>query len=208
MLGFVNSARRAVCTSQFLPSRAVSKPLASCARQSARRIHVLRRLSPRILEATTSIPRLLTSTRPSLAYRAFQHLAPKPDSPPTATTAKSTPKNTSEEEAEPTAKEQRKSDWGIITKLLVNVWPKNDWKTRGTVLLGFALLISGKVCGLLTCGVYKCIIASQILNVQVPLIFKNVIDSLNVDITASSTVWVVVGSLVLGCACTQSSDLD
>ncbi|KAF9463913.1 P-loop containing nucleoside triphosphate hydrolase protein [Collybia nuda] len=82
---------------------------------------------------------------------------------------------------EPTAKEQRESDWGIITKLLVNVWPKNDWKTRGTVLLGFALLISGKV-----------------LNVQVPLIFKNVIDSLNVDITAGSTVWIVVGSLVLG----------
>lgn len=36
------------------------------------------------------------------------------------------------------------------------------------------------------------------MNVQVPLIFKTVIDSLNVDITAGTTVWVVAGSLILG----------
>ncbi|EIW84389.1 P-loop containing nucleoside triphosphate hydrolase protein [Coniophora puteana RWD-64-598 SS2] len=64
---------------------------------------------------------------------------------------------------------------------MVNVWPKDDWYTRGRVILGFALLISGKV-----------------LNVQVPLIFKNVIDALNIDFASDSTVWVVAGSLVLG----------
>ncbi|KAJ7592656.1 P-loop containing nucleoside triphosphate hydrolase protein [Mycena floridula] len=77
--------------------------------------------------------------------------------------------------------EQRRSDWTVIKKLLENVWPKNDWKTRGTVILGFGFLISGKV-----------------LNVQVPLIFKEIIDALNLDIHATSTVWVVAGSLVLG----------
>lgn len=46
-----------------------------------------------------------------------------------------------------TAKEQRRNDWNIIRKLMVNVWPKNDWKTRGTVLLGFGLLVTGKVSG-------------------------------------------------------------
>ena len=45
----------------------------------------------------------------------------------------------------PTPAEQRKSDWGITKRLLVNVWPKNDWKTRWTVLLGFGLLVSSKV---------------------------------------------------------------
>ncbi|KAF8808646.1 P-loop containing nucleoside triphosphate hydrolase protein [Phlegmacium glaucopus] len=81
----------------------------------------------------------------------------------------------------PTQSEQRRSDWGIIKRLLVNVWPKNDWKTRWIVLLGFGLLVSSKV-----------------LNVQVPQIFKNVVDSLNVDITASSTAWLLAGSLILG----------
>lgn len=36
---------------------------------------------------------------------------------------------------------------------------------------------------------------------QVPIIFKNIIDTLNVDITAGTTVWIVAGSLVLGCSC-------
>lgn len=37
------------------------------------------------------------------------------------------------------------------------------------------------------------------LNVQVPQLFKSVIDALNLDIMADSTVWVVAGSLILGC---------
>jgi len=39
----------------------------------------------------------------------------------------------------------------------------------------------------------------KVLNVQVPLIFKSVIDSLNVDISSASTVFVIAGSLILGC---------
>ena len=35
-----------------------------------------------------------------------------------------------------------------------------------------------------------------------PLIFKDIIDTLNVEITQDSTVWVLAGSLVLGCALT------
>ena len=34
---------------------------------------------------------------------------------------------------------------------------------------------------------------------QVPQIFKSIIDSLNVDITDSSTVWLLAGSLIIGC---------
>ncbi|TFK69930.1 iron-sulfur clusters transporter ATM1 [Pluteus cervinus] len=104
---------------------------------------------------------------------------PTPTTPITPTTPNASAKPP--EDAEPTKAEQRRTDWIIISKLLENVWPKGDWRTRGTVVLGFALLISGKV-----------------LNVQVPQLFKGVIDSLNVDITAGSTVWILAGSLILG----------
>ncbi|KAF6746825.1 iron-sulfur clusters transporter ATM1 [Ephemerocybe angulata] len=96
---------------------------------------------------------------------------PKPD-------ANAKPKS---EDVQPTREEQRRSDWTIIKRLMTNVWPKNDWKTRGTVLLGFVLLVSAKL-----------------LNVQVPQLFKSIIDSLNVDITASSTVWLLAGTLIVG----------
>ncbi|KAJ2929640.1 hypothetical protein H1R20_g7456, partial [Candolleomyces eurysporus] len=81
----------------------------------------------------------------------------------------------------PTRAEQRRTDWTIIKRLMTNVWPKNDWKTRGTVLFGFLLLVSAKL-----------------LNVQVPQLFKWVIDSLNVDITSDSTVWLLAGTLIVG----------
>jgi hypothetical protein len=154
MLGLVSTARRAACTGQFLPSRAVATPLASCTHQGARGVHILRRTSPWVPDAASSSYKPVASARLLSTRRTFQHLAPKPDAPPTTATKPAQTKVPEEEE--PTAKEQRKSDWGITKKLLVNVWPKNDWKTRGTVLLGFALLISGKVCIELILEVCKC----------------------------------------------------
>lgn len=50
-----------------------------------------------------------------------------------------------------TSAEERRSNWRIIKSLMVNVWPKDDWKTRGTVILGFGFLITGKVCSIVTC---------------------------------------------------------
>ncbi|KAF9053910.1 P-loop containing nucleoside triphosphate hydrolase protein [Hymenopellis radicata] len=124
--------------------------------------------------ACTPRPRFRLSNHRSLVqqWRTFQSVANQKPEP------KAKPKPA---EAEPTVAEQRRTDWGIVKRLMDNVWPKNDWKTRGTVILGFGLLISGKL-----------------LNVQVPLIFKGVVDSLNLDITATSTVWTVAGSLILG----------
>ncbi|KAF9243531.1 P-loop containing nucleoside triphosphate hydrolase protein [Melanogaster broomeanus] len=115
--------------------------------------------------------RFSTSSRLS-AETANQPKPPKrPDAAPNSPT----------ESDHVSAKEQRRQDWMVVRNLLRNVWPKDDWSTRGRVVLGFALLIGGKV-----------------LNVQVPLIFKNVIDALNLDVSSGSTVWVVAGSLILG----------
>ncbi|KAK1231551.1 Iron-sulfur clusters transporter atm1, mitochondrial [Marasmius sp. AFHP31] len=80
-----------------------------------------------------------------------------------------------------TQAQERRNNWTVVKRLMANVWPKNDWKTRGTVVLGFFLLFGGKL-----------------LNVQVPLIFKDIIDTLNLDITSGATVWAVGGSLILG----------
>ena len=41
--------------------------------------------------------------------------------------------------------EQRRRDWAIVRRLAVHIWPKNDWGTRGRVVLGVGLLVSGKV---------------------------------------------------------------
>ncbi|KAL0574149.1 Iron-sulfur clusters transporter atm1, mitochondrial [Marasmius crinis-equi] len=93
----------------------------------------------------------------------------------------SPPSDLLSETAPLTQAQERRNNWTVIKQLLGNVWPKNDWKTRGTVVLGFVFLFGGKL-----------------LNVQVPLIFKDVIDTLNLDISSGATVWTVAGSLILG----------
>ena len=44
-----------------------------------------------------------------------------------------------------TPAQQRKRDWDTVKKLLRSVWPKNDWDTRGRIILGFVILAAGKV---------------------------------------------------------------
>jgi hypothetical protein len=153
----------------------------------------------------------------NIARRSYQHLAnpppkstnvataeaqpqrPTPTTPPVAGQAKPASQDPTEH-TEVSNAEQRRSDWKIIRQLLIHVWPKNDWRTRGTVFLGFAFLITGKVCDVslsFSGAVTKENV--QVLNVQVPLIFKDVVDSLNIDPSTTSTVWLVCGSMILGC---------
>ncbi|EMD31529.1 hypothetical protein CERSUDRAFT_119744 [Gelatoporia subvermispora B] len=114
--------------------------------------------------------------------RHFQHLSqqPKPESKPPQTPVQAVQKS-HDDPGHVTNAEQRRRDWDILRRLARNIWPSNDWSTRSRVLLGFGLLVAGKL-----------------LNVQVPLIFKQIIDSLNVEFSADSTVWIIAGSLVLG----------
>lgn len=60
-----------------------------------------------------------------------------PPPPPTTTTSKS--------KLAITNAEQRRRDWSIVRRLVVHIWPKDDWGTRGRVVLGVGLLICGKV---------------------------------------------------------------
>ncbi|KAF8342939.1 P-loop containing nucleoside triphosphate hydrolase protein [Cantharellus anzutake] len=77
--------------------------------------------------------------------------------------------------------QQRKVDMAIIKDLLANVWPKGHQDTKIRVVLALSLLIAGKL-----------------LNVQVPFLFKAIVDGLNVEFTSESTVWVVAGSAIAG----------
>jgi hypothetical protein len=131
MLCFTTSVRRACIIH--------TQPPFIHARSIQRLPHVLPRFS--LPTYTTSIP---------ISRRAFQDLAPGPEkvqTPPSATVKRPSVTKELYSSDVVTAKEQRRNDWNIIRKLMVNVWPKNDWKTRGTVLLGFGLLVTGKVSG-------------------------------------------------------------
>jgi hypothetical protein len=100
----------------------------------------VRRRCRLILRSPSQLSKL-TQPSPSTKIRSFQHQALKdpPDSPPKQ------PSNLGSETEMVSQAEQRRVDWTVTKRLLENVWPRNDWKTRGTVVLGFGLLIAGKV---------------------------------------------------------------
>ncbi|KAI0649493.1 P-loop containing nucleoside triphosphate hydrolase protein [Trametes meyenii] len=143
-------------------------------------------LSSRAFVTSSSRPRpRFASNRDGKPWtRHYQHLAQQPQKPEVVPSQSPTPKPKQDlggDAVHISQSEQRKRDWNIVRKLAENLWPKGDWKTRGRVLFGLGLLVGGKL-----------------LNVQVPLLFKQIIDALNVDLTAGSTVWIVGGSLILG----------
>lgn len=115
--------------------------------------------------------------RPIIFCRRYQHLAqnqqdpkipqskvqapaPTPTSTPSPSpTSSPSPRDRQDLTANATqisAGEQRKRDWSIVRKLAVNVWPKDDWGTRGRVLLGVGLLVAGKVCSHVRVGILSC----------------------------------------------------
>jgi hypothetical protein len=87
--------------------------------------------------------------------RLFRHLAAQdaksplqsPTTPAAAVAAgvKESPQPTPTSKATISNAEQRRRDWSIVRRLLVHIWPKDDWTTRGRVVLGVGLLICGKV---------------------------------------------------------------
>ena len=84
-------------------------------------------------------------------------------------------------------KEQRKADWAIMKEMARYLWPKNDLGARARVATALALLV-----------------ASKVLNVQVPFYFKNIVDSMNVDFAAlGGTAWTVGGAMIVAYGATR-----
>lgn len=73
------------------------------------------------------------------------------------------------------------SETSILKSLLVTLWPKNKPSFRFRVVLALLLLI-----------------ASKVLNVQVPFYFKNIVDEMNIDwLSQLGTVGTVIGTMIL-----------
>ncbi|OCF35176.1 iron-sulfur clusters transporter ATM1, mitochondrial [Kwoniella heveanensis CBS 569] len=123
------------------------------------------------------------------SFSTSSRRATPPPAPHTSASAPSAssispPKNAVNPDASPkdvSSQAQDKTDWRIIVKLAENIWPKNNSKVKIRVLGALTLLVAGKI-----------------LNVQVPFFFKAIVDSLNVPITETSTVWVLAGASIAG----------
>ncbi|CAJ0891886.1 13096_t:CDS:10 [Entrophospora sp. SA101] len=76
---------------------------------------------------------------------------------------------------------QSSADWHIIKNLTRYIWPKDNLSIKIRVVMALSLLVGGKI-----------------LNVQVPFLFKNIIDSLNMDASQFGTVWTVAGAMIIG----------
>ncbi|KAH6577624.1 hypothetical protein BASA62_000824 [Batrachochytrium salamandrivorans] len=77
-----------------------------------------------------------------------------------------------------------RSDLTIIGEMLQYLWPKDDWKVKARVIMAVSMLVCGKL-----------------LNVSVPLFFKEIIDVLNTHVPIAGSdpsVLVVVGAILIG----------
>ena len=92
-------------------------------------------------------PRLYPPRPPKLGARYYQQNAnpPQTQTPKPVAKPPSNPVQKLGEEVHVSQAEQRRKDWNIIKTLALNLWPKNDWSTRGRILFGVGLLIAGKV---------------------------------------------------------------
>ncbi|KAJ1843795.1 Iron-sulfur clusters transporter atm1, mitochondrial, partial [Coemansia sp. RSA 2703] len=70
----------------------------------------------------------------------------------------------------------------IILSMFKYVWPKGDWATKSRVIAALALMLG-----------------SKILTVQVPILFKDIIDTLNIDLAAAGgTLSTIATAMLVG----------
>lgn len=83
---------------------------------------------------------------------------------------------------------QNNLDWKIFKELARYIWPKNDTNAKIRVVTASTLLV-----------------LSQLLNIQVPFFFKEIVDNLNVEFPIGSTVAMVVGASIVGYGLARAS---
>ncbi|KAJ2042337.1 Iron-sulfur clusters transporter atm1, mitochondrial, partial [Coemansia sp. S2] len=75
-----------------------------------------------------------------------------------------------------------KSGLKIILSMFKYVWPKGDWATKTRVIAALVLMIGGKLA-----------------NVQVPILFKDIVDTLNIDVAATGgTLSTIATAMLIG----------
>ncbi|KAI9144295.1 P-loop containing nucleoside triphosphate hydrolase protein [Paraphysoderma sedebokerense] len=109
-----------------------------------------------------------SATSSNPTTKSTEKLSTTPSQPPTPVSASTPPKVTS-------------SDLEILKQLPQYIWPKDDRSVKVRVVLALSLLFAGKI-----------------LNVQVPFLFKEVVDKLGVEHPQGSTLMTVCGAVLLG----------
>ncbi|KAJ2820316.1 Iron-sulfur clusters transporter atm1, mitochondrial, partial [Coemansia sp. 'formosensis'] len=75
-----------------------------------------------------------------------------------------------------------KSGVKIILSMFKYVWPKGDWATKTRVITALVLMVG-----------------SKLLNVQVPILFKDIVDTLNIDVAATGgTLSTIATAMLIG----------
>ncbi|KAJ3023727.1 Iron-sulfur clusters transporter atm1, mitochondrial [Thoreauomyces humboldtii] len=73
------------------------------------------------------------------------------------------------------------ADWRIVRELAAYLWPKDEASIKARVVIALSLLVGGKI-----------------LNVNVPILFKQVVDALQPMPIADATVMTVAGTVLIG----------
>ncbi|KAJ2317194.1 Iron-sulfur clusters transporter atm1, mitochondrial, partial [Coemansia sp. RSA 2702] len=75
-----------------------------------------------------------------------------------------------------------KSGLKVLLGMFKYVWPRGDWATKSRVVAALVLMLG-----------------SKLLNVQVPIIFKDIVDMLNIDMAATGgTLGTVATAMLIG----------
>ncbi|KAG9105016.1 Iron-sulfur clusters transporter atm1, mitochondrial [Ceratobasidium sp. 370] len=154
----------------FAPPRWTGSSFTSLTRPDTLRLSIHQGFRP-FRHLASNEPRPTTTVPPS-SQPPSPHLATSPAKPPSSPPSS----GAGETVVHISQAEQRRVDWHIVKKLIVNVWPKGEIGIKTRVVLALSLLLAGKV----------------------PMFFKQIVDSFNVEMTADSTVWVVGGSVIAG----------
>ncbi|KAF7558838.1 hypothetical protein G7046_g5308 [Stylonectria norvegica] len=137
---------------------------------------------------TTAAPRREQPPASGIANELPTSVAGKPKTKPASDVKIPQPKNHDPlTPIDKTTSEQRKADWAIMKEMSRYLWPKDNLGTKLRVGLAVFLLIGSKV-----------------LNVQIPFYFKNIVDSMNIDIVAvGGTATTVAGAMIFAYGATR-----
>lgn len=133
--------------------------------------------------------RLFPTSPTVLSGRYASNNAPPSGAPPPAAAAKKPASSTKDPLAsiDKSAQDQRKADWAIMKEMAHYLWPKDSMSTKLRVGLAVVLLVGAKV-----------------LNVQVPFYFKNIVDTMNIDVGAmGGNATMIAGSMILAYGATR-----
>lgn len=137
---------------------------------------------------------------------AKQHEPPNSSSPSSSSVqAPAKRLDTSVADVDKDLGKQRRQDWRILRKLVPNIWPKGDTGTKVRVVTALTLLVGAKVrpsaFAVRTWAAALTRRERQLMNVQVPFYFKQIVDTLSspIDPSTPEGLWTVAGTVIVGC---------